>query len=156
MSRLSVSASLEAKFLATFRELLPDMQCVGLLETADAGTQKAEDPTALQIRVYNLVQTNEALPVFTATVEIRLNVEQAESANGGVFFAAHEAVALALERLMLSDTCTEMSTNEVEVNGLQRTGDDKDFDTTDGMWFAVWNLTISGRVKATEQEADNG
>lgn len=147
MSRLSASASLEAKFLAVFRELLPDMQCVGLLETADAGTLKAEDLTAFQVRVYNFVQANEALPAFSATVEIRLNVEQAESANGDVFFAAHEAVALALERLMLGDACTELSTGEVDVDGLQRTGDDKDFDMTDGIWFAVWNLTLSGRIK---------
>ncbi len=154
MSRLSASASLEATFLAVFRELLPDMQCVGLLETADAGTLKSEDLTALQIRVYNFVQTNEALPTFTAIVEIRLNVEQAESANGGVFFAAHETVALALERLMLSDACTELSTGEVDVNGLQRTGDDKDFDTTDDVWFAVWTMTISGRIK--QEATGNG
>lgn len=147
MSRLSASASLEAKFLETFRALLPNMQCVGLLETADAGTQKVEDLTALQIRVYNFAQTNEAQGFFTASVEIRVNVEQAESANGGAFFAAHEAVALALERLMLRDNCTELETDEAYVDGLQRTGDDKDFDTTDGVWFAVWNLTLSGRIK---------
>ena len=105
------------------------------------------------MRVYNFVQPNEALPVFTATVEIRLNVEQAESANGGVFFENHEAVSLWLERIMLSDACAELSTDEVEVNGLQRIGDDKDFDMMDGVWFAVWNLTLSGRIK--QETTDN-
>lgn len=156
MSRLSVSASLEAKFLQTFRELLPDMQIVGLLEESDAGEQKVEDLTALQVRVYNLVQTNEAQGFFTASAEIRLNVEQAESANGGVFFAAHEAVALALERLMLGDACTELETDEAHVDGLQRMGDDKDFDTMDGAWFAVWDLTLSGRIKKQQEATDNG
>ena len=155
MSRLSVSASIEAKLLRTFRELMPDMQVVGLLETSDAGTQKVEDMTALQVRVYNLVQTNEAAGFFTVSAEIRLNVEQAESADGGVFFSAHETVALALERLMMRGNCTELETDEAFVDGLQRTGDDKDFDTMDGAWFAVWDLTLSGRIKEQE-ETDNG
>nr|DAI07990.1 MAG TPA: hypothetical protein [Caudoviricetes sp.] len=153
MSRLSASASLEAKILSTLRTIAPGVHAVGLLEVADAGTQKDEDMTALQVRVYNFVQPNEALPVFTATVEIRLNVEQAESANGGVFFENHEAVSLWLERIMLSDACAELSTDEVEVNGLQRIGDDKDFDMMDGVWFAVWNLTLSGRIK--QETTDN-
>ena len=44
-SRLSVTASLEAKLLATLRSLVTNVRSVGLLETADAGTQKDEDLT---------------------------------------------------------------------------------------------------------------
>lgn len=154
MSRLSVSASLEAKLLETLRALVPDVRSVGLLETADAGTQKDEDLTALQVRVYDFRQLHEATEMFTVAAEIRLNVEQAESANGGLFFGIHEKVALWLERVMLGPNCAELETGEAYVDGLQRTGDDKDFDTMDGVWFAVWNLTLSGRIK--QEATDNG
>ena len=154
MSRLSASASLEAKILSTLRTIAPGVHAVGLLEVADAGTQKDEDMTALQVRVYNFVQPNEALPVFTATVEVRLNVEQAESANGGLYFDAHEKVALWLERIMLGDTCEELETDEAYIDGFQRNGDDKDFDTMTGEWFAVWDMTLSGRIKHEQEEAN--
>lgn len=153
--RKSVSASLEARFLEILREVVPDVKCVGLLATADAGKVKDEDLTSFQVRVYEFKQPNEATAAFTVKAEVRLNVEQAESANGGTFYEAHEKFALWLERVMLGDNCEELETDEAYINGFQRTGDDKDFDTTDGVWFAVWNMTISGRVKATEQEADN-
>lgn len=155
MTRRSVSASIEASVLAKLRELVPEVQAVGFLEVADAGTVKDEDPTALQVRVYNFVQTNEAFCTFTLNVEIRLNVEQAESANGGVFFDAHEKIALWLERAMLGAGCEELGTDEAFVDGLQRTGDEKDFDTATGEWFAVWNMALSGRVRNTK-EAANG
>lgn len=152
MSRMSVSASLEAKILETLRTLVPALPSVGLLEVANAGTLKHEDLTSFQVRVFNFQQPNEALGVFAVSAEVRLNVEQSESANGNVFFDAHETFSLWLERVMLGDNCTELETDEAHVDGFQRTGDDKDFDTTDGAWFAVWNMTLTGRIK-TEQEA---
>jgi len=156
-SRLSVTASLEAKLLATLRSLVTNVRSVGLLETADAGTQKDEDLTSLQVRVYNFIQPTEALEMFTCDAEIRLNVEQAESANGGLYFDTHEKVALWLERVMLGSACSELDTESAYVDGLQRAGDDKDFDTMTGEWFAVWNVTLTGRVKPTQQEeTDNG
>lgn len=154
--RKSVSASIEAKFLEVLREVAPDMKAVGLLETADAGRVKEEDLTSFQVRVYEFKQPNEATGAFTVSVEVRLNVEQSESANGGLFYDMHERFALWLERVMLGDNCAELETDEAYVNGFQRTGDDKDFDTTDGTWFVVWTMTISGRIKETEKEADNG
>ena len=154
MSRLSVTASLEAKLLETIRSLAPEVRAVGLLETADAGTQKEEDLTSFQVRVYNFAQPNEAVGVFTCSAEIRLNVEQAESANGGLFFDAHEKLALWLERVMLGDACEELETDEAYIDGLQRNGDDKDFDTMTGEWFAVWNMTLSGRIKHEQEEAN--
>lgn len=157
MSRLSVSASLEAKILETLRALVPEVRSVGLLETADAGTQKDEDPTSLQVRVYDFRQLNEATAVFSVSAEIRLNVEQAESANGGLFLDMHEKVALWLERVMLGDACEELNTDEAYIDGFQRNGDDKDFDTMTGEWFAVWDVTLTGRIKQEEeQETDNG
>lgn len=153
MSRKSASASIEAKILEILRSLVPGVRAVGLLEAADAGRQKTEELTSFQVRVYNLAQMNEAQGFFTVSAEIRLNVEQAESANGGVYYDAHEAVALWLERIMIGDGCVELETDEAFVDGLQRTGDDKDFDTTDGVWFAVWNLTLSGRIK--QEATDN-
>ena len=154
MSRMSVSASLEAKLLETLRTLVPDVRSVGLLETADAGSQKEEDPTSLQVRVYDFRQPNEATAVFSVSAEIRLNVEQAESANGGLYFDAHEKVALWLERIMLGDTCEELETDEAYIDGFQRNGDDKDFDTMTGEWFAVWDMTLSGRIKHEQEEAN--
>lgn len=156
MSRLSVSASLEAKLLETLRVLVPGVRAVGLLEVADAGTQKDEDVTALQVRVYNFSQLRETADMFSVSAEIRLNVEQAESANGGLFFDAHERVALWLERVMLGDACTELETDEAYVDGLQRVGDDKDFDMMDDAWFAIWNLTLSGRIRKRQEATGNG
>ena len=150
----SVSASLEAKFLEVLRKIAPDVEAVGLLEMADAGRVKDEDLTSFQVRVYEFKQPNEATGAFTVKAEVRLNVEQAESANGGLFYNAHESFALWLERVMLGDNCEELETDEAYVNGFQRTGDDKDFDTTDGVWFAVWTMTISGRIK--QEATDNG
>ena len=150
--RKSVSASIEAKILEVLREVAPGVRAVGLLETADAGRMKDEDMTSFQVRVYNFKQPNEATGAFTVTAEVRLNVEQAESANGGLFFDAHERFALWLERVMLGDECEELETKEAYIAGFQRTGDDKDFDTTDGVWFAVWTMTVSGRIKPIEEQ----
>lgn len=147
----SVSASLEAKMLETIRALAPDVRAVGLLEVADAGAQKDEDLTSFQVRVYDFRQVHEGTVAFTAAVEVRLAVEQAESADGGAFFDAHERFALWLERVMLGDGCAELETDEAFVDGFRREGDDKDFDTAAGAWAAVWNMALAGRVK---QEAD--
>lgn len=153
MSTMSVSASMEAKLLETLRALVPEVRAVGLLETADAGEQKDEDLTTIQVRAYNFVQTREASPFFTLSAEIRLYVEQAESANGGLFRDAHEKIALWLEGVM-EDVDGSLDTARVHVDGLQRNGDDKDFDTTTGEWFAVWNVTLSGRIKPTEEQEE--
>lgn len=154
MSTVSVSASVEAKLLETFRALVPEIRSVGLLETASAGAQKDEDLTTIQVRAYNFVQKREASPFFTLSAEIRLYVEQAESANGGLFFDAHEKFAMWLERVMVKNGIEELETDEAYVDGMRRTGDDKDFDTATGEWFAVWDMTLSGRIK--EQEVVNG
>ena len=153
MSAVSVSASMEAKLLETLRALVPEVRAVGLLETADAGTQKDEDLTTIQVRAYNFVQTREASPFFTLSAEVRLYVEQAESANGGLFRDAHEKIALWLEGVM-EDVDGSLDTARAHVDGLQRNGDDKDFDTTTGEWFAVWNVTLSGRIKPTEEQEE--
>lgn len=147
MNRKSVSASVETKMLETLRTLVPSMKSVGLLEVADAGTAKEEDLTSLQVRAYNFVQPNDGMPTFTLSVEIRLNVEQSEGANGGMFFDAHEKVALWLERVMLHGRCDELDTDEAHVDGIQRMGDDKDFDNEIDGWYAVWDLTLSGRIR---------
>lgn len=153
--RQSATTSLETKILETLRGLNPGVQCVGLMEVADAGVQKEQDLTALQVRVFNFSQITENDGFFKVSAEIRLNVEQAECANGGAFFSAHEKVALWLEHVMLGQYCAELDTGEVYVDGLQRTGGDKDFDTSGGVWFATWNLTLSGRIKPTEQQEEN-
>ena len=152
MSRMSVSTSLEAKILVTLRGLDLSVPCVGLMEVADAGTLKEEDLTSVQVRVFNFAQVSENSGLFTVEAEVRLNVEVAESANGSAFFDAHEKVALWLERVMLDTNCSELDTTEAFVDGLQRTGGDKDFDTTGETWFALWNMTLSGRIKPTQQE----
>lgn len=151
---LSVSKSLENKILETLRGLKPGVQCVGFLEVSADGVQKEQDLSAIQVRVYNFAQVTEASGMFTVAVEIRLNVEQAESANGSAFVVAHEAVALWLERVMLDDACAELDTNEAYVDGLQRTGGDKDFDSSDGVWYAVWNMTLSGRIKSKPEQQE--
>ena len=46
---ISVSTSLETKILETLRALKPGVQCVGLMEVADAGVQKEQDLSALQV-----------------------------------------------------------------------------------------------------------
>ena len=153
MSAVSVSASMEAKLLETLRALVPEVRAVGLLETADAGKQKDEDLTTIQVRAYNFVQTRKASPFFTLSAEVRLYVEQAESANGGLFRDAHEKIALWLEGVM-EDVDGSLDTDRACVDGLQRNGDDKDFDTTTGEWFAVWNVTLSGRIRPTEEQEE--
>lgn len=153
--RKSVSTSLETKILEALRGLELGMQCVGLMEVATEGDTKEQDLTAVQVRVYNFAQTSENGSLFTVAAEIRLNVEQAESADCRMFVDAHEMIALWLEHVMVDDNCAELDTEEVFVDGLQRTGGDKDFDTSGGVWFAVWNMTLTGRIKE-EQEARNG
>ena len=146
MSRLSVSASLEAKILSALRAVAPSIPAVGLLEVASSGAAKVEDPTSLQVRVYNFKQRHAGTGLFSVSAEIRLNVEQAESANGALFLDTHERVALWLERMMMDGACTALDTPSACVDGLERVGDDKDFDISTGEWFALWNLTLSGRL----------
>ena len=153
--RRSVSTALEAKILEALRGLEPGVQCVGLMEVSAEGVQKEQDLSAVQVRVYNFAQLTENGEMFSVAAEIRLNVEQAESANGSAFLLVYEKVARWLEHVMLDANCTELDTDEAFVDGLQRTGGDKDFDTSGGVWFAVWNMTLTGRIKE-EQETTNG
>lgn len=153
--RKSVSASLEAKFLEVLRGLVPDIPAVGFLEAALAGEQKQEDLTSIRVRVYNFSQSNEATCAFSLSVEIGLRVEQAESASGGLFRDAHERIALWLEQVMLGDACVGLGTDEAHVDGFQRAGDDKNFNTTNGDWLAVWTVTLWGRIKPSEEQETN-
>lgn len=148
--RKSVSASIEARLLEVLRGLGTGLPCVGLLETAGSGEAREQDLSSVQARVFSFAQTTERFGFFTVSAEVRLTVEQAESAGGEAFLAAHEAVALWLERVMLEGGCVSLETDEAYVDGLQRTGDDKGFDSSDGAWYAVWNVTISGRIKQEE------
>lgn len=143
----SINLSLEEALLTALRGLNTGVPVVGLLEVAASGTVKEEDLTALQVRVYGMQQPHESLPMFQVTAEVRLNVEQAEAADGSLFATAHEAVALWVQKVMLGDECTELETDDVYVDGLQVTGGDMDFDTSGGVWFAVWNMTLTGRLK---------
>lgn len=146
----SICTSLEAKLLEVLRGIGLGIDIEGLFEVAASGTVKQEELTALQVRVYGMTQLSEALPMYSVTAELRLNVEQAESANGQLYFDAHEKVALLLQRLMLDDNCTVLGTDEVHVDGLQVTGGDADFDAG-GEWFAVWTVTLTGRLKANTE-----
>ncbi len=150
MSRRSASAALEARLLESLRGLGTGVPCVGLLETAAAGEAREQDPTSLQVRVHGFAQANEALCAFAVSAEVRLRVEAAESADGALFASAHEAVALWLEGVMLGDRCVALGTDEVDVDGLRRTGGDMGFDAADGAWYAVWNVEISGRTRQQE------
>ena len=150
--RKSASTSIETKMLTALRGLDLGMQCVGLMEVAAAGETKEQDLTAVQVRVHDFAQVSENGIAFTVAAEIRLNVEQAESADCRLFVDAHEKIALWLEHIMIDDNCAELDTDEAYVDGLQRMGGEKDFDTSGGVWFAVWNMTLSGRIK---QEATN-
>lgn len=154
MSRVSVITSLESKMLEALRALNPGVQVVGLMEVASEGVQKEQDLTSLQVRVYGLAQINEAQGLYTATAEVRLNVEQAESANGALFLSAYEAVEIWLEEIMLGGDCTALDTDRAYVDGLQATGGDKDFDTTSDTWFAVWTMTLTGRMKPLQDEEE--
>lgn len=153
--RKSVSASLEAKFLEVLRGLVPDIPAVGFLEATLAGEQKQEDPTSIRVKVDNFSQSNEATCAFSLSVEIGLRVEQAESASGGLFLDAHERIALWLEQVMLGDACVGLGTAEAHVDGFRRTGDDKNFNTTNGDWIAVWTVTLWGRIKPSEEQETN-
>lgn len=144
--RKSVSTSLETKILEALRGLGLEMQCVGLMEVAAEGDTKEQDLTAVQVRVYNFAQTSENGTMFTVVAEIRLDVEQAESADCRLFVDAHEKIALWLEHVMVDANCAELDTDEACVDGLQRMGGEKDFDTSGGVWFALWNMTLSGRI----------
>ena len=150
----SICASLEDKLLTALRGLDLPVPVVGLLETAGNGEVKQEDLTALQLRVYGVQQPHEAHGMWQCKAELRLEVEQAESANGVMFRDAHEAVALWLERVMLADTCAEeLDTDELFVDGFQLgEGGDADFDASGGVWYATWTVTLSGRLKNQTQE----
>lgn len=143
----SICASLEASILEKLHTLETGLTCVGLLEVAAGGTLKQEDLSAVQVRVFGVQQPHESMPKFSVTAEVRLNVEQAETANGELFASSYEALALYFERIMIGDGCVELETSDVHVDGLQMTGGDSDFDTTGGVWYAVWNMTIHGRIK---------
>jgi hypothetical protein len=143
----SICASLEASILEKLRSLEMGFSCVGLLEVAAGGTLKQEDLSSVQVRVFGVKQPHESMSMFSVTAEVRLNVEQAETANGELFAAAYEALALYFERIMIGDGCVELETSDVDVDGLQMTGGDLDFDTTGCVWYAVWNMTIHGRIK---------
>ena len=150
MSARSAETSVEMKMLEGLRGLSLPLPCVGLMETADAGTAKEQDLSSVQVRTHDFAQTYEAMEMFTLSAEIRLNVEQAESADGGAFLEAHEKIALWLERLMMGDRCVELETAEAFVDGFRIVGGDKDFDTSGGVWFAVWNIALNGRIKGQE------
>lgn len=143
----SICTSIEEKMLTVLRGLDLPIDIEGLFEVARVGVVKEQDLTALQVRVFNARQVTEAHDSFTVDIEIRLNVEQAESANGALFFASYEPVALVIERLMVADACTELDTDEVFVDGLQLAGGDANFESSNGEWFAVWNMTLTGRLK---------
>jgi len=150
--RNSICVSLEGKFLSAFRSLIGVcVPIVGLFETAEAGRIKEEDLTPLQVRVFNMSQQHEGLPMYSASAEIRLTVEQAESASAEVFRETYESVSKFVEDMMLGDNCVSLSTDDVYVDGLQAVGGDADFDISGGEWFAVWNLTVTGRLKTTEE-----
>lgn len=152
----SICASVEEKVLQALRGL--DGLAVpvfGLLETAAAGEVKQEDLTALQCRVYGFSQPHEAYGLWSASMELRLTVEQAESANGQLFYDGHEAVALWLQRVMIGDLCTGLDTDEVNVDGFQIGGGDADYDTSNGAWFAVWTVTLSGRLKEQSESEES-
>lgn len=154
-ARQSVTTSIEAKMLAELRAANPGVECVGLMEVASEGVQKEQQLTSAQVRVYGLAQASERSDMFSASAEVRLNVEQAESVNGATFLSAHEAIALWLENLMTGAACEALDTDEAYVDGLMLTGGDKDFDTTDGVWFAIWQATITGRVKHNQTGEEN-
>ena len=144
----SVQKSIEDKLLDTFRAMDGvGVPVVGLLEAAASGTVKEQDLTCLQVKVYGMQQPHESMPMYSVTAEIRLDVEQAESADGALFAAAHEAVAMWIQEIMVGDACTSLATDDVFVDGLQAVGGDMDFDSAGGEWYAVWNLTLTGRIK---------
>lgn len=143
----SICASLEASILKKLSALETGLSCVGLLEVAAGGTLKQEDLSSVQVRVFGVQQPHESMSMFSVAAEVRLNVEQAETANGELFAASYEALALYFERIMIGDGCVELETSDVHVDGLKMTGGDLDFDTTGGVWYAVWNMTLTGRIK---------
>lgn len=147
----SICASLEDKIVSVLQSAevvgYLEIPIVGLLQVAGSGEVKREDLTSIQVRVSDVQQPHEALALWQARVEIKLNVEQAESANGVLFREAFEAIATWIERTMISENCTELDTEEVNVDGLQLGGGDSDYDGASGLWFANWNLTLSGRLK---------
>lgn len=143
----SICKTLEDSLLDNLRLLDAGVPVVGHLETAAAGEVKQEDLTSLQVRVFGVQQIHEALSLFKVKCEIRLNVEQAESADGELFSSAHESVALWLQRVMIGDACVELETDDVYVDGLQLDGGDMDYDFAGGEWFAVWNINLTGRIK---------
>ena len=59
-----------------------------------------------------------------------------------------------VQRVMLADTCAEeLDTAELYVDGFQLgDGGDADFDTSGGVWYATWTVTLSGRLKTQTQE----
>lgn len=146
----SINATLEESLLEKLRSVDTGVDCFGLLEVAASGEVKQEDLTAIQVRVHDVRQLHEPYDMYSAVAEIRLNVEQAESANGELFYRAHEAVALWVQLMMLDDNCISLSTDDAYVDGLQLSGNDADYDSNGGIWYSIWNLTLSGRLKKGE------
>ena len=70
----SATTSLEMSLQGALRSLGLDVQVVSLMEVASSGVLKEQDLTSVQVRVFGLEQTTEALPMFTVSAEIRLNV----------------------------------------------------------------------------------
>lgn len=147
----SIEFSLEEKLMEALKAAINDeIPVIGLIGHTNEGFLKEQDLTSVQVRVYNLTQPHEALPLYEVSAEVRLNVEQAETANGGLFTDMHEAIALYLQQVMLGDNCVALSTDECFVDGLQRGGGDANFDVSGGEWFATWNMTLTGRLKQEE------
>lgn len=145
----SVAKDMEEAILGAVRGLGCGVPCVGFLEAAAGGEPKEEDLSSLQVRVHGAAQRLEGRGMFTANAEIRLNVERSAAADGGLFASAHEAVALWLRGVSLGDGCAALSTDGAFVDGLQVVGGDSGFDTSTDGWYAVWNMTLSGRIKET-------
>lgn len=151
----SCEFSLEEKIVEAIAEVVDgEIPVVGFLKAAASGVLKEQDLTSVQVRVYGLTQPNEAMGIYSVSVDVRLMVEQAESANGALFFDMHEAIALYLQRTMLDDACVALSSAEAFVDGLQRNGGDADYDSSSGEWFAVWNLTLTGRLKVNNENTE--
>lgn len=151
----SVNYSLETALVDALKAVVQDeISVYGLIQAAQAGEMREQDLTSVQVRVFNMSQPYESMHMYSTTAEIRLMVEQAESANGGLYTDMHEAIALYLQSVMLGDACVALSTDDVDVDGLQVNGGDADFDASSGEWFAVWNLTLTGRLKKQNENTE--
>ena len=83
-----------------------------------------------------------------------VNLDKLPNEAVEVKFKVPQADDLSLLQLVMEDVDGSLDTDRACVDGLQRNGDDKDFDTTTGEWFAVWNVTLSGRIRPTEEQEE--